>query len=391
LFGVRPVASIVRNGYWTAWAATLLFFAGFYALLVPLPSYLAAAGLPDWQIGLLLGAFGVASLVGRPVAGAAVDRHGARVVLLVGAAALVIGAGAFPWTTNSVVLFALRLLQAVGYVAFTTAGTALVIALTAPNERGQRLAIFGAAANVAITATPALASLLIAVAGLDAAFWLATGLALVAGALAQTVAPAPHKSAPAAGNPLQFPRLLWLPMLAAGLFGAGFAAFFQFAPILAERRGVNAGLLYTVYGASIIATRVVSGSWLDRAGLRRVLVVSALLMATGLALAAVGAEPVLLSVAATVIACGGGMFHPALIAHHAALLPQAPGRASAAFYVGFDLGIGLGSWLLGFALQLGGLVALYALAALLTLATLPLTPRLAQQQQAVSGTGQPRA
>src|SRR5262245_33838105 len=78
--------------YWTAWAATLIFFGGFYALLVPLPRYLAAIGLPDWQIGLVLGTFGVASLVGRPFAGVATDHWGARPVMLTGAAALLAGA-----------------------------------------------------------------------------------------------------------------------------------------------------------------------------------------------------------------------------------------------------------------------------------------------------------
>jgi hypothetical protein len=29
------------------------------------------------------------------------------------------------------------------------------------------------------------------------------------------------------------------------------------------------------------------------------------------------------------------------------LLPQALGRATATFYLGFELGIGIGSWLLG--------------------------------------------
>src|SRR5919199_3687389 len=88
----RPAAQV----YWLAWLATLTFFAGFYSLLVPLPRYLADAGLPDWQIGLVLGAFGVASLVGRPVAGVAADRFGARAVMLFGAAALAIGALAVP-------------------------------------------------------------------------------------------------------------------------------------------------------------------------------------------------------------------------------------------------------------------------------------------------------
>src|SRR2546423_5175003 len=80
------------RAYWTAWVATLIFFAGFYSLLVPLPRYLAEIGLPDWQIGLILGAFGVASLLWRTVAGVGVDRWGSRRVMVLGSVSLIVGA-----------------------------------------------------------------------------------------------------------------------------------------------------------------------------------------------------------------------------------------------------------------------------------------------------------
>lgn len=458
--------------YWLAWAATLLFFGGFYTLLAPLPNYLGQVGMADWQIGLVLGAFGVASLLGRPLAGLATDRLGPQPVLLAGAGALLLGATLVPLFAGVAAQFGLRVLQAAGYVAFTTAGTALVIAMTPPEVRGQRLAIFGAAANVAIALIPAAMSALLADAPLWAAFLAAGGFALAAGLLAlplgvgagdrgapqgQTNDQRPprndrgrlvvgHSSAARswAGAPsmvlatfgsLAIPRRLWLPMLAAGLQGAGFAAFFQFAPLLVERRPVIAiGALYTVYGAGIILARVLGGRLIDRLGVRRSVALAAALMALGLALIALTAYGPLLptapgdaldatygrsalrpsdlaiprptqiiaeagstiaygsgaprpsdlgmppwlpiALATLLIAAGSGIFHPALIAHHAALWPEAPGRATAAFYVGFDLGIGLGSWLFGLALQLGGLAALYGLAALLVALTLLLVPRL---------------
>ena len=61
-------AGTARRSFWIAWAATVTFFAAFYALLTPLPRYLTAVGLPDEQIGLVLAAFGVAALLGRPAA-----------------------------------------------------------------------------------------------------------------------------------------------------------------------------------------------------------------------------------------------------------------------------------------------------------------------------------
>lgn len=366
--------SIQHSGlsYPLAWAATLLFFAGFYALLVPLPRYLAAAGLPDWQIGLVLGAFGVASLLARPAAGLAVDRWGPRRIMLLGAAALLLGSLGVVGARGLALLFGLRLLQAAGYVAFSTAGVALVVQLSPAAARGRRLAIFGAAANVAIALAPAATGALLGVAPLASGFWLAGGLALAAGGLALALPAAP---AGGAGRPVAwgFPRRLWPPMLLMGLFGAGFAAFFQFAPILAERRGtIAAGALYSIYGAGIIISRIVGGPWIDRVGLRRVLALAATLMAGGLALAALAAHPLLLGLAALLVAAGGGLFHPALLAHHAALLPDEPGKASAASYVGMDLGIGLGSWLYGIALQAGGLAGLYGAAAAIVLLSLPI-------------------
>lgn len=361
------------GAYRLTWLATMFFFAGFYALLAPLPRYLELAGFADWQIGLVLGAFGVASLVGRPVAGVAVDRWGARRVMLAGAGALVAGSGLFALTSSLALLFALRVLQAAGYVAFTTAGTALVVLLTRPAERGRRLALFGIAANLSITLTPAAVSLLLEQAPLISGFLVSCALALLSGLLAlgvQSPAPTPAARVAASGLALVLPRELRLPMIVAGLFGAGFAAFFQFAPLLADRRGVSAGLLYAIYGAGIMLTRLVSGGWVDRAGIARILALASLLMCAGLGLAALATGPLLLGISALLLSIGSGLFHPALIAHHAALLPGAPGRASAAFYIGFDLGIGLGSWLFGAMLQLGGLTALYSVAAAIVLVPL---------------------
>jgi predicted MFS family arabinose efflux permease len=170
-------------------------------------------------------------------------------------------------------------------------------------------------------------------------------------------------------------------MAASALLGAAFAAFFQFAPILAERRSVSSGLLYTTYGVAIIATRVVAGRLLDRFDIGGVVAFAAVVMVSGHALIASsssGAGIVPLVLAAVLIATSGGLFHPGLIAHHAALLPEAPGRASAAFYVAFDLGIGLGIWVFGVALQLAGLPGLYWTAAAFAAAVLPLAPLLAR-------------
>ena len=51
------------------------------------------------------------------------------------------------------------------------------------------------------------------------------------------------------------------------------------------------------------------------------------------------------------------------------------GRASAAFYIAFDSGIGVGSWIFGIVLQFAGVMGLYWVAAAIAAAALPLAPR----------------
>jgi predicted MFS family arabinose efflux permease len=388
---VAPAIPVVRrqttSAYWLAWFATVTFFAGFYALLVPLPRYLAGIGLPDWQIGLVLGAFGIASLIGRPVAGVATDRFGSRPILLCGAASLAVGALAVAYTANLGLLMGLRLLQAIGYVAFTTAGTALIVSLASPETRARRLAVFGVAANLAIALTPVGISTLLDFAPVESGLLAAAGLALLAGALALAL-PGFKVAANRGGSGTfgwRIPRRVWLPMLASGLLGAGFAAFFQFAPILGERRGVASGLLYTIYGASIIATRVFAGRLFDRFSVARIVALAAVLMALGHAMVAATDSLAPLLIAPVLVAVSGGLFHPTLIAHHAALLPETPGRASAAFYVAFDLGIGLGSWLFGLMLQLAGIAGLYWSAAALAVCVLPLAAVLSTRRFVPTG------
>ena len=104
-------------------------------------------------------------------------------------------------------------------------------------------------------------------------------------------------------------------MLTTALFGISFGAFYSFLPLLAERRGLEpVGLAYTIYGASIILTRILTANLLDRPDRAQVLAPSLLVTTVGLAgFAFANSWPVLL-ISAALMAAGSGIVHPALIA-----------------------------------------------------------------------------
>lgn len=369
-----------QRNYQITWLATFLFFVAFYALIVPLPRYLAEIGFVDWQIGFVLGATSIAALITRPISGLLTDHFGYKPMLLLGATSLIIGAIGVISTGNLWVLFGLRVLQALGYVIFTTAGNALVGQLATPAERSTKIAYFGLAANFAMTMTPGAVDLILPAIGLLPIFGIIALIGLVAGLLTRLLRIPSRQETNTKQQQLhlaqfwQFPRHIWLSMTMALLFGIGFGAYFQFFAVLLERRAIGAAPIYATYGISIIVTRILFARYLDRIGFARVLGIGALLMATGLSVAAIGYNTPVLVVAAALTATGGGFFHPMLIAHHVTMLPGRPGWAVACFYFGFDVGIGVGAWLLGIVLGLWGLPALFFTAAGFTLVTIGLFP-----------------
>jgi MFS family permease len=353
---------------------TLLFFIAFYTLIVPLPRYLSQVGLPDWQVGLVLGAFGIAALLGRPWAGFATDWLGRRNVILAGAAFFVIGVLALTRVTSPWLLLAARLLQALGYVAVTTAATARITDVTAPAVRGAAIAAFGIAANIAMTLTPATVDSLLraGLIELKGAFWLA-GLLAVGSMLlawqfkAAKVSPVaqPQPSDPPGARWWQLPVAIVQPWSAAVLLGVGFGAWLQYLPLLTERRQVEpSGILYAVYGIAIIATRMTTGPLLDGGRAWVFLSGGFGLLGGGLLIFAFTQSLPSYILATVFVAAGGGILHPLLMAQHVEYMPMVQrGRAVATFYLGFDLGNGIGAWLLGLVLQVWGLTPLFALAA----------------------------
>lgn len=348
---IAPEKNAMRHAeYRTMWIAALLFFAAFYALLIPFPIHLKKCGLADWQIGTVMGAFGIATLIGRPPAGYVADRWGPRPVIWFGTAMLVGGAAGVPLTATPATLFVLRVAQSLGYVAFTTAATMLVAELVSPERRGSALAMFGVSVNLAMTMTPLLIGASLSRLTVNGALWLAATVAFGAGWLASQVRPLAVGGSSASDWRTAYvpPVILRGPMATAAILGVGFGTFLQFLPILAERRdAVSAGTCYAAYGAAIIFTRFITAARQNRGDRRHLLWPAFLCLSSGLCVLALAESAAGVLIGVIFVAVGSGVIHPGLIATAVEWMPDHQrARAVASIYLGFDLGIGLGVWLL---------------------------------------------
>lgn len=121
-----------------------------------------ALGLPLVATGLAVGGYGLTSLVATPVAGALVDRLGARAVLRVSLLLLALGYGAFPLARSVPEAFAVLGLAGLGNGGFWPSQSALLMGLSGADRRHQASALGRATYNLGLGAGSALGGLALA-------------------------------------------------------------------------------------------------------------------------------------------------------------------------------------------------------------------------------------
>jgi predicted MFS family arabinose efflux permease len=334
--------------------AALAFFTGFYALFVPAPGPALEAG----RLGAGLGAFGLASLASRPLAGMAVDRRGGRAVLATGGA-LLAACGLASWAAPGAwAAAAVRALLGLAYAAFSSALGPLAASLAGRDRCPEAVARSGIPANLAMGLAPAAAlfmrSRIDSRAPAAAAVAFGVTSTLLAWSLAGSGDPSPPQrsddscgglraeglgEAPATADPpAGRPGAAELAAMTA-LAGLAFAAFTHLAPLSLGPR-VPAAL------AAYAAGMVVGRSFGIDLARRLKLGLATSYALTGAGLAALGAAPPVAAalVAPALLAAGLSYQHPALLSLHLLRRPPArQGGGAAGFYLAHDLGIALGA------------------------------------------------
>jgi len=155
---------------------------GLFALLPVLALYAAQLEhATPLLIGLAVGAYGLTQAGFQIPLGALSDRIGRIPVILLGLALFAAGSAvaAFSDSIHGVILG--RLLQGAGAISATL--TALISDATREEVRTRSMAVFGVGIGVAFMLAMAMGPLLAAKFGVPALFWVAAGLAVVAGLL----------------------------------------------------------------------------------------------------------------------------------------------------------------------------------------------------------------
>ncbi len=350
------------------WVATFICFLGIGASLTVLPRYVQGPiGAGDVAVGVVVGAFALAAVVGRPLGGRLADAHGRRRILVLG---LLISAGAsamYLLPLGVAGLVAARLVLGLGDGWVFTAGATWIVDLAPEERRGQAIGLFGLAIWGGLTVGPLAGELLLSAFSYEGV-WIFCAVTPLLGALVAARVPEVHVAPPprAAGEaraPL-VPRPVIEPGVALALANVGYGTMAGFVVLHLAELGIGRGAtVFTCFAAAVVGARLLLGTLPDRLGPRRTAAAAGIAEALGLALLA-SAQGFEVAVAgAVVMGAGFSLLFPSLALIAVARVgPERRGAALGAFTAFFDAGVGIGAPLAGAVAALGGYAAAFWMA-----------------------------
>lgn len=365
-----------------------LFSGAFVALTLSDLAYFTAAGVllgvtpffvtgqlgsDTAGLGMVLGAFSVATLLLRPLVGRIVDRWGRRRLLVAGAGLFAVLTAAHLGVDDVWALIVLRMLMGVAEAMYFVAGFAALADLAPLGRTGEALSWNSVALYLGIAAGPGIGQLLLGWRGFASVWIGAAALALVAALLTFRV---PETGQPAAEDATPSPlihRAVIRPGLALFAGVAATAGFLALAGLHAVDIGFGSwSVVPLVYGVVVVGCRVLFARLPDRLPPVPLGAVSLAVCAVGLLVLATVPSAAGMLAGAAVLGVGVAFLTPAIFAAvFNSVPPHERGAASGTATLFLDLGLGGGPLLLGLVAAGGGIPIAFATAAALTAVAVP--------------------
>lgn len=350
LGALRVALQRYSRPYRLSLAVALCFFTSMHLLTAPLPLYTAHLGGNAVAVGLVSGLFAGSALLSRFPVGWLADRTRRWWLLWAGCSIYVLASLGYLAARSVPAVLLLRLFHGVGISLFTTGYTALAADLSPADRRGEALGLAGTAGPITLLFAPALGDGVRLTWGFGAAFLLAAVAALGGlGLLAFLPRRAGHAPSPfpLQGTARRMPLrdVPWSAILGLAACGSAFSALYAFLPTFAvERNQVTAAPFFVTFSLALIGARVVLGAGSDRWGRQTVVLPSLATMALALWVVASTQNWMWMIAAGLLAGAGQGAARAAL---EAAAVDGANaarrGWAVNAAWLGFDLGIAVGS------------------------------------------------
>ena len=334
--------------------AQVAFSSAFFSLIPTLPIYLSKSRMSEAEIGILIGAFSVSSLVFRPFVGRSLLQARERSFMVAGATLFALSSAAYLIAQPFWPFLVLRIVHGAGLALFATASFTLVTRISPEAHRGQSLSFFYLAINIAFAIAPSLGMDLINRFGFPALFLFCLGLSLAALSISLQLR---GLDSDPPGEVLSKQPLFSREALPAGImaFMGSFiwGAVTTFFSLYALHQGVsNPGIFFAALAITLILARGFGGKILDRYAREKVLLPCIFAQIIGMGLLAFSSSLPRFILVAMIWGLGNAFYYPALVAYSIDLAGSSRGPAIGTYMTLSDSGIGIGSVVMGIVLHL---------------------------------------
>ncbi|MFD0047933.1 MFS transporter [Actinomycetes bacterium NPDC127524] len=349
--------------------ANFFIFLGFQMTLPTIPLFVEHLGGNDQLIGFVVGIFTFSALLTRPFAGHALESKGRRFVYILGLAIFVVSVGSFGFLVSIFMLFAMRIVQGVGWGYSTTASGTIATDLIPVTRRGEGMGYFGLSGNLALAFGPSLGLALSGTLPFKELFFICAGLGLMAMLLSSQIRYKKVEKASVDTVTVKwdfYEKSALKPSLLLFFITVTFGGIAAFLPLYTAEKGISGIQWYfLVYAIALLLTRTFAGRLYDARGHRALFIPATTLIVIAMVLLAWLPNTTILLIAAFLYGFGFGSVQPALQAWSIENAERnRKGMANATFFSFFDLGVGVGAMAFGQISHIFGYSSIYITAAI---------------------------
>jgi MFS family permease len=336
--------------------SNFLMYITYYAILSALPIYLVSdLNASKIQVGVIVGAYTIASVLVRPFSGFALDRFGRRTIFLLALVlyTLLFAGYLFALTISSIIV--LRFAQGLTWGITTVSGSTIATDNIPASKRGEGIGYFALSTTLGMSVGPVIGLFICHVWGYTTMFISGCIISIISLICAYAV----HmRKRFVVGKHIRmelnslFDRNSVRPSLNVFITMIAYGGLLSFIALYGREIGIqNSSMYFLIFSIGIAAARLTAGKVFDRKGPRRIITICIALLIIGFPLLAMAKNSTLFYISAIIIGFGNGVIFPtfqSMINNLADSLHR--GAANSTLYTAVDLGMGLG-------MIMGGLIA----------------------------------
>lgn len=331
----------------------LLTFTSFYFLLPTLPIFVMDVLHGETRhVGYIIGILTLTAVMARPVAGYMLDALGRKKIVVIALVCFAFTAFSYHIASSLLLLFSLRALHGFSW-GFSSTGLGTMASDIVPSSRrGEGLGYYGMMTTIAMAIGPVLSLYILGQYGFTYLFTICSGIAAI-GVLLLFLITSSVETLSEGQRKLTLDSFLERKVfsISAMVFfiALTYGGIVSFITLYAKELGVgNPGIYFLVYAVAIIMVRPYSGKIFDQEGPVRIMGIGLGSIMIAFMLLYIASETFMFLLSAVIMGIGFGIVQPINMAMAIKRVePFRRGAANGTLMSANDLGIGLGSVLLG--------------------------------------------